>query len=810
MKKIITYTGFLFCVVFSVFGQKIRVSGYVLDRERQPIPFASIQVKGTGVGAVANLKGYYVVLLPLTKDSVSLHYTSIGYRTQTKIFPKGLQKDLRLNVVLADQSTEIKGVTVLASRKKQPSMETIKVKDIKLAISPTGGVEGLVATYAGVTQNNELSSQYSVRGGSYDENMVYVNGEEVYRPLLVRSAQQEGLSFVNPDMIQSVNFSAGGFTAEYGDKMSSVLDIRYRVPTKFEGAVELGLQGDHIFVASLYKNFTQITSLRFKDGRSLLKTTDTKGEYAPLYFDAQTYMTYKIGSSWKLDFLGNASFTKYSFKPQTRNTSFGSVMKAKTLKVYFDGQEKDRFLSFYGLLGFSYIPSSTRSHRFTLGGFYSSERETYDISGAYFLDNLDFKGQDEKGKELDLKALATGFNLEHGRNSLRYSLFNVAYKLLWKIHPKHTLKVGVFARLEQVQDRINEWVRKDSAGYNQPRETKRIEMLHNLYSSNQLMSSRFSFFLLDQMSLDTNKGIFNLYPGFRVSYWSYNKECIVSPRILASFKPKKIESLSFRAALGLYYQAPFYKEIRRVAKDSLGNNTVFLNSKIKSQGALHILLGGDYTFSMLKRKFRFSGELYYKYLYHLNPYQVENVKVRYLGANQGRGYVAGMDFKLFGEFVPGVDSWFTLSLLKSSQSIKGVGEMRLPNAPIYNMSLFFQDYFPGFKPIRLSLRGVLSGGLPQFRMGKFQLPAFIGDSYKRIDLGLIYRFYDRDEDKGRSWKSKLFSYFRSVELALDLFNLLDNANISGYYWVTDAFNNQYAVPNYLTRRQLNLRLKVNF
>lgn len=796
-----------------LWGQSVRVYGYVLDRERKPIEFANVKVKGRPLGASTNLKGYYSFSFPVTTDSVTLEFSSLGYRSVSRHFPKGITTEQRINVELPENTTEIGTVTVVAPSKKQQNMEQISTDNIRVSAVPTGGVEGLVSTYAGVTQNNELSSQYSVRGGSYDENMVYVNGQEVHRPLLVRSAQQEGLSFVNPEMTRSVNFSAGGFTAEYGDKMASVLDIRYKIPERFEASAEVGLQGDNLYIGSRHGAFTQLTGVRFKDGRSLLGTTDTKGEYAPLYFDAQTYLTARLGKKWMLHFLGNASLTHYSFRPQTRETSFGSVTRAKTLKVYFDGQERDKFLSFFGSLGLSFTPSSEQRHTFTLGAYNSREEETYDIEGAYYLDNLNVGGSAEKGNEVttNLNAIATGMNLEHARNRLRYTLAAIAYNGQWQLHPQHLLKGGINYRYESVQDHISEWTRRDSAGYNQPRQLHHIEMLHNLYSSNQLHSHRFSAYIVDQFNWTALGGRWMLHPGVRASYWSFNRELIVSPRMVMAFSPTSMDQVTLRLASGLYYQAPFYKEIRLTERDNEGNNMVVLNRAIRSQGSWHFLLGGDYRFKMDNRNFRFTGEFYYKYLYHLNPYQVDNVKVRYLGQNIGTGYVTGLDLKLFGEFVPGVDSWLTCSLLKSKQSIPEVGTMPLPNAPSYNLSLFFQDYFPGYKRLRLSLRGVLSGGLPQFRPANgFQLPAFTGASYKRIDMGLIYRLYDHEEATARWQRNAFFSAFKSIDVALDLFNLLDNANVSGYYWVTDAFNHQFAVPNYLTRRQINVRLRADF
>lgn len=790
--------------------QTIKITGYVLDRENKPIPFATVKCTSKAIGTTASLKGAYTLTTVATQDSIAIAYSAIGYRTVVKHFPKGLRTHLRLNVVLPDTPLEMGTVTVVAPSKRAQNLNTIAAENIRVAVGPSSGVESLVGTYAGVTQRNEMSSQYSVRGGSYDENMVYINGLEIPRPLLVRTAQQEGISVVHPDMTQNVTFSAGAFTAEYGDKMSSVLDIRYKQPKAFEAAVEAGLQGDALYVGSQHRGFNQITGVRFKDGRTLLGTLDTKGEYQPLYLDAQSYMGYRLSDKWSLRFLGNISFTHYQFTPKTRETSFGTLSDIKQLKVFFEGSERDRFVSYFAAWGASFRPTLERQHDWQLHYYHSSEKETYDIEGAYLLNNALEDPNKEGEVSPNTLALATGLNQEHARNHLHYHLATLSYKGRATVRDRHRLKWGASLQLEEVQDHINEWTRRDSAGYNIPRHAERIEMLHNLYGHIRLSSARFSSFVLDNFSIAWAGGVWSFYPGIRFSFWSANKELIVSPRWVASFTPDGLQNLSFRWATGLYYQAPFYKELRTVVHDAERNQVAQLNRSVRSQGSWQMLLGGDYLFKLEDRPFRFTTEVYGKYLYRLNPYRMENVRVRYLGANVGQGYVVGIDTKLFGQFVPDVDSWVTASLLTSKQYIPEIGSMPLPNAPVFNSSLFFQDYIPGYKRLRVSLRGVFSSGLPQFRPTEdFLPPVFIGDAYKRADIGFTYRLFDREQDKARArrtfWKS-----FRTIDVTLECFNLFDMSNVSGYYWVTDAFNQQYAVPNYLTRRQLNLRLRADF
>ena len=793
---------FLRCCIPEASAQRIRIHGIVTDRDGDPVPFANVKLSGKAIGGATDLKGRYSFTLLPIEDSTAILFSAIGYRTVTKPFPGGIKDSLRLDVSLPDEAIALEGVTVTATGRKK-SMEQIKPEHVLIAAAPVAGVEALVATYAGVTQNNELSSQYSVRGGSYDENMIYVNGMEIARPLLVRSAQQEGLSFVNPRMTERVDFSAGGFTAEYGDKMSSVLDIRYKKPAQFEAAVDLGLQGDNLYIGSHKGGFSQITGVRFKDGRNMLSSLETKGEYRPLYLDAQTYMVQRLSSKWQLSLLANVSLTDYTFIPQTRETVFGTTTNLKKLRIYFDGREQDNFLSAYGAFTADYTQNESVRHSLSVALFGSRERETYDIEGSYFLQGDAKTGQDALPGDVSLGALATGSNLEHGRNKLDSRLLTASYRLTFVWNRLNTLRTGADVRIEQVKDDISEWTLLDSAGYNRPHYEGRLEMLYNLYSAQRMYSVRASLFAQNEMQL----GQWRLVPGLRASWWSFNKEFIISPRLVASYRPKAVPDLLLRTAAGLYYQAPFYKELRTIVPDEAGNNYVALNRKIKSQGSVHLVAGADYAFRQAGRPFKFTAEVYFKYLFHINPYRVDNVKIRYMGANVGSGYAAGIDLKLFGEFVPGVDSWVTASLLHSRQTLPGIGSMRLPNAPLYNCSLFFRDYFPGFKPISLSLRGLLSGGLPQFKPAAgFELPVFTGKPYMRVDIGLTYRFFERTRNR----RASAWDVFKYIEASVDLFNLFDNANAGGYYWVTDANNHIFAVPNYLTRRQLNIRLSAAF
>lgn len=785
-------------------ARRVALTGYVLDRDREPIEFASIRIEGTSIGTWSDLKGAYRLELTPTTDSVTITYSSIGYQTVRQTYPQGITRDIHFNPMLGESATALGTVTVRGEA-RPPSMERVDAKTLAMEASPTRSVESMVATYAGVTQHNELSTQYNVRGGSFDENLVYVNGIEVYRPLLVRSAQQEGLSFVNTDLVERVYFSAGAFDAHYGDRLSSVLDIQYKRPTELEGAVSLGLMNNSLYVGGKHGRFTHITGIRTRTTQHLLSKLETTGEYRPFYADAQTYLTYTFSDRWRIEGIGYYSWTQYRYRPQQRETTIGSLQNAKHFTVYFDGQERDRFSTIFGALTLHWRPNSKAAHRLDLSLYNSHERETYDISGAYYLQKE--QAPTEGGEEKEL--LATGVNHEHARNLLRYSVASLAYSGNQRLNDTHRLMWGTELRGEQIADYISEWVKLDSAGYNLPRDPELIKMQSNLYSNVSLRSARASLYLQDEMLWHTPSGSYQLTAGVRGVYWSFNNKVDLSPRVTSSWRPKGFSDLLVRVAGGLYYQSPFYKEIRIIKADDVGNQSVLLNNQVRSQGSAQALVGVDYNFLVAERKFRLTAEGYYKYLFRINPYYVDNVKQRYLGQNLGTGYIVGLDVKLFGEFVPDVDSWLTASIMRGRQTIEGYGEMPLPHVPDYNLSLFFQDYFPGYKRITLSLRGVLTGGLPHLNAAQgFGRPLFRGKPYKRVDIGMQYTLWDRAEAKSTRWR--WLQAFRQISIGVNVFNLFDMTNIGSYYWLSDAYRNQYAVPNFLTGRQYDASLIVRF
>ncbi|MCM1355070.1 MAG: TonB-dependent receptor [Staphylococcus sp.] len=778
---------------------QVKIHGKITDAAGEPIEFATIRIAGTAIGTTSGLDGDYSFSCPKA-DTITVHFSCLGYREETRrlIDASG---DVTLNMRMQLTSEMLSQVEVTELKKQTGSVSTIDTSELRKNPDASGGsVESLITTMAGVTGSNEMSSQYSVRGGSYDENSVYINGIEVYRPQLVSSGQQEGLSVINPDLVGAIGFSTGGFPAEYGDKMSSVLDITYRQPESFEGSVSASLMGATLSIGQGSKKFSQIHGLRYKRNSSLLSSMDTKGEYDPTFFDYQTLMSYSITQKLKVSLLGNIALNHYKFTPQNRTTTFGTSMDAKQFTVFFDGHEKDRFETYFGALSLDYRLSRSTNLQLIGSGYLTNELVAYDISGEYWLDEA---GTTEVGGELGV-----GRYHEHARNRLKASVLSLALRGETAINPRHTLTYGLNIHGEKIMDRSREWELRDSAGFSLPSDGQTLRMVYNLASNQDLSSTRMSAFVQDAWKINTSAGFLTLNAGLRMSYWSFNKELLVSPRVTLGFIPDRAPSWALRFATGLYYQSPFFKEYRMPVTDDEGNQTIVLNSDIKSQRSLHFIAGTDYTFRALNRPFKLSGEIYYKALSDLVPYEIDNLKIVYSGLNESSGYAAGLDLKLFGQFVPGSDSWISFSLMKTSENIHGVKVPR-PTDRTYSLGLFFTDYFPKFPKLKFALRGILMDGLPSTAPrstradGYFRMPP-----YKRVDIGLSYALLSPPkEGEGRSGLGR---HLKSVWLGVDVFNLLDITNVASYYWVTDVNNIQYAVPNYLTRRQFNVRLTVDF
>lgn len=789
----------LFLPVRTTGQERIRISGYVYDADGSPVELAVVQAGNGPAGAMTNEKGYYTLTVA-PADSLVLRYSCLGYNKAERILPSA-RADMRLNVRMNAATLSLGEVSVTASRRQINTMEYVNAGKIKLIPDPSGGsIESLVVTYAGVSSSNELSSQYSVRGGSFDENIVYVNGLEVFRPLLIRSGQQEGLSFVNPLLTEAVSFAAGGFEARYGDKMSSVLDITYKKPQATEGSVSASLLGTNAYVGYSAGRFTHVTGLRYKTSRSLLGTLDTEAEYDPVFVDLQTYLTYRPAPRWEANFLGNLATNRYRFVPHSRSTSFGTDKNVQEFSVNFEGQELDRFQTLFGALTLKYNPGEHAEFGLQASAFDSREEESYDLSGSYWLGAKD-------GGESGVSPLERGLYHEHARNSLRAGVLYLGHYGSVRSQ-SHTVQWGAGVQAERISDRISEWERRDSAGYSLPHREDGVYMISNLYSNNSLAGTRLSAYLQDVFKFRSSRGLFTLTAGVRAGYWTYNGEFIFSPRASLGFIPNANRNFTLRLASGVYYQPPFYKELRRTGQDQAGNNVVTLNEDLKSQRSVHFIAGGDYAFRILDRNFKLTAELYYKKLDRLNPYTIDNVKIRYYGENCAQGYAAGVDMKFFGELVPGVDSWLSLSLTKAGQTIRRQTQAPLPNNPGYNLSLFFQDYFPGYERVKLNLRGLLSGRLPVTAPFQgYESGYYYTTPYRRIDIGMSYQLAGgADPVMDRGFLRRL----KNIWIGADVFNLLDFSNVSSYLWITDVHERSFAVPNYLTGRRFNVRLIVDF
>lgn len=792
----------LLLLIASAGHAQVKIFGKVIDAEEQPIEFATVRIAGTAVGATTGLDGSYSLSVT-ESDTIEIIFTCIGYKEhkQKLISPSG---NVNVNAKLFKTTRELEAIEVTEYKKQTGGMQTLDAGQLKVGPNASGNaVEGLLTTIAGVSSKDEMSSQYSVRGGSYDENSVYINGIEVYRPQLISSGQQEGLSIINPSLVGSIEFSTGGFSAEYGDKMSSVLDITYRQPESFEGNVAASLMGAEAAIGQSTGKFSQLHGIRYKRNTTLLSSLETKGEYDPSFFDYQTNLRLKLNDQWNISFLGNIAMNNYKFTPKTRSTSFGTSQNVKEFTVYFDGKEQDRFETYFGALELNYDVNKSTGFTLLASGFLTNELVAYDISGEYWLDEAGTNdGENSVGGEIGV-----GKYLEHSRNRFQAGVFTLGLKGHTSLN-RHNLQYGLEYRNQQIYDRTSEWEQRDSAGYSLPNINNKLEMIYNLTSKHDLTTNKLSWYAQDTYRLMVNAGLFTFNGGLRMSYWDFNNEFLVSPRISIGYIPEFNNSLSFRLSGGLYYQSPFYKEFRETKTDENGNSYAELNRDIKSQRSIQLILGGDYTFRALDRPFKITAEAYYKKLDDIIPYELDNLKIVYSGRNEADGFIAGIDFKFFGQFVPGTDSWFSFSLMKTQENLNGVKVPR-PTDQRYSFGVFFNDYFPKFPKLKFSLKGIISDGFPMTPpqvsrdVSYFRAPA-----YKRLDIGFQYQLVGGEKDGVRPYN--FWRHFKSIWIGVDVFNLFDFSNVSSYYWVTDVNNIQYAVPNYLTRRQFNVNLSVAF
>ena len=785
----------MYCLLFMLMqgnAQTFTLQGKVTDDQNNPVELATVAVVQQGRMTMTNLKGEFSIQL-LSADSVVVRFSMVGYKTKTRVLrnPKGRQT---LLIQLMDDTT-IDEVVVTEQVRQTGTTQQLKPEDMKQTPSATGNaVEELVQAQAGVSTHSELSSQYNVRGGSFDENFVYINDVEIYRPFLVRSGQQEGLSIINPDMVEKIGFSSGGFEAKFGDKMSSALDIHYKRPKKFEANITGSLLGGSAFIGFSNKKFSWSNGIRYKTNRYLLGSLETKGEYDPHFLDYQSYLTYQPNKRWNIELFGDISENHYNFHPVDRETHFGTLKNVKAFRVYFDGQEKDIYRTYFGTFNITrYLRDDKRtSLSLIASAFSTNEQEKYDIQGQYWLTQTETSEQ-----------LGVGTYMEHARNYLKARVESFKFMFRHKAK-KHELQAAATYKIEHIEEASREYEMRDSSGYSVPHTGKDLYMIYSLNARNEMNANRIEVYAQDTYKFTGNdeRTFYTLNYGIRFSHWNFNRESILSPRLSLSVVPAFNQNMTFRLATGLYYQAPFFKELRDTTT-TRGITYATLNNKIKSQRSLQFILGFDHRFRMVNRMFRFTAEAYYKALSNLVPYSVNNVKIVYDASQQCSGHAMGLDLKLYGEFVPGTDSWLTFSVMNTNMNINGK-KTPLPTDQRYAVNLFFTDYFPKTDRWKMSLRLAYADGLP-FGAPHRSLDStpFRAPAYKRVDIGMSFRAINNEKKEKKT-------AIRNLWLGIDGLNLFGINNVNSYYWITDVTNHQYAVPNYLTGRQINAKFILEF
>ncbi len=802
--------------------QLVPFKGVVRTQRGQPVESVVVISVTDHTNTITDANGAFSLRIPSNRN-VSVLFQHVSYRDTVLNVRIPKNADTLFVITLTPSGTDLEGVSV--SESYSDAYTRIDPKLSFTMPSPTGGVESLIKSMPGTSSTNELSSQYSVRGGNYDENLIFVNDIQIYRPFLVRSAQQEGLSFVNLDLTESVKFSAGGFEAKYGDKMSSVLDVTYKTPTKFGAGFSASFLGASAHAEGNVKDkFTYLVGIRYKTNSYLLKSMETKGTYKPNFFDAQMLLSWKLAPKWKLELLGNFSRNHYKYIPEDRETKFGSVLTAKMIKIFFDGQEVDQYESYLGGLTLSYKPNKRDLYRLIFSSYYAKETETFDIQSQYWLYDIELNYGNESMFDItDTRGYGTF--LEHVRNRLSAVVSAVDFRGQ-HVFPSNKVEWGLKAQNEVIRDRIKEWEMYDSSGYTLPYlspapgelvpwddVSRVLDFGHYFVADNRLNTYRFNAFVQSEWTIDP-KEEFVLNSGLRAHYWTFNNEFTLSPRFVLSYTPHWKRVWVFRLKAGSYYQPPFYREMRRP------DGT--LNENIRSQHSYQLALSADYCFKMWNRPFKFSSEVYYKYMTDLISYSVDNVQIIYSGENDAKGYATGIDLKLSGEFIHGIESWISLSLMKTAEDIfndahynsKGEyvepGYIPRPTDQRFAVNIFFQDHVPFYTPLRVHLNFVFSSGLPYGAPNSQRYQQTLRSSwYRRVDVGFSYMFLEETRDRMRH-KSAFLRSIKNAGLFLEVFNVLGINNVSSYLWITDITNVMTAVPNYLTPRLINLKLVVDF
>lgn len=798
----------LFLLPFLAKGQtESFICGRVTDTNHQPVRGVSIQIMSTNFSTLSNDSGYYKIKVEPDKN-LGIRFFATGYqilekRTRVK---SGYTVVLDVNITLISHT--IGEVVITNEQQRASGIETPNVENFRSLPNPSGNIESLIKTLPGVASSNELSSQYSVRGGNFDENLVYVNDIEIIRPFLIRSGQQEGLSFINPDLVSSVKFSAGGFEARYGDKMSSVLDVTYKKPSANQYSINASFLGASFAAEGAGKKINYIGGVRYKTSQYLLNSLDKKGEYSPAFVDFQSLVSYQPARKMEISFLGNFSQNKYNFIPESQSTSFGTITNIYNLRVYYDGKELDKYNAALGALTFHFKPQENLSLKLLSTLHSSYEQETFDIEGAYLLNELDNSTQSESFGD-SIANIGVGSMFNHARNYLWINSFTISHIGSY-IQRGHVIRWSAEMKKESIKDRLNEWTLIDSAGYSSPYSPSSIPLNDYAYARNNLSFFRWSGYLQDTYQFGSRTRWFLNY-GFRLNYQTYNKELLISPRFRFSVKPAWKRDFMFFVTSGVYDQPPYYKEMR----DFHGT----IHPDVKAQQSIHLVLGSDYNLKIWNRPFKFTSEIYYKWLNKLIPYKIDNVRTRYTARNNAKGYATGIDLKLNGEFVPGIESWASLSWMKTEEdqlddsytynnTVFYPGYYPRPTDQRIIFNLYFQDYLPNNPTLQMHLNLVYGSPvhLSPFRTNRFDMTFPLGP-YRRVDMGF-------SKSLGKSLANKK-PFFKEFIIGVEVFNLLNITNKASYLWVKTVGNqenipNEFAVPNYLTSRRLNLKISAKF
>ncbi|MBC7641000.1 MAG: TonB-dependent receptor [Flavobacterium sp.] len=798
------------------FAQTARVKGIVLDENSKPVE--KVNITDGKNNTTTNENGFYSIVIDANKK-VTLVFSHISLKKTTTVLELKSNEDLELNPVMNSKSEEMGELILISNKKRFQGITTIDPVIIRKIPGANAGIENILKTLPGVYSNNELSTQYAVRGGNYDENLVYVNEIEVYRPFLVRSGQQEGLSFTNTDLVQNVDFSAGGFQAKYGDKLSSVLDITYRTPTKFGATAEASFLGASISVDNVSKNqkWNAITGIRYRNNQLLVKSQETESNFKPTFADVQTNVNFNYSSKLQFSFLGNISQNTYDYQPLTRQTNFGTINEPLALLVFYNGQEKDRYRTYFGALKTSYKPNENNTFKLITSMFNTQEQEYYDINAAYALGEVDSNLGSETFGGVKF-ARAIGSQLNHARNDLDALIFNAELKGFHE-RKKNQYEWGLKITHEDIKDRLIEYEIIDSAGFSlnppikilpqkdQPYTSYSGPLVpyQNVRSKNLAIINRLSGYL--QWNRKDRLGDSQVWynAGVRVHEWQVSgrnidgkAQIIFSPRAQFAIKPNWNKDMIFRISGGLYAQPPFYRELR----DSTGT----VQPDVKAQKSIHFVLSNDYSFKLWNRPFKLVSEAYYKTISDVNPYTLDNVRIRYAAKNNAIAYAQGLDFRLNGEFVTGIESWFSFGYLKTQENINDKGFIARPTDQLLKFGILFQDYMPKIPSVKLYLNLVyntgLPGGSPSYA-DPYKYQNKLRD-YKRADVGFSYVFTDKNAKRpDGNWLKK----FKDLSLGFEIFNMFNNQNAITNTWVRDVYTkNQYGIPNYLTTRVFSLKL----